>query len=628
MKPGGFEEAPFSTSLKNRGLHPNERMETAMSACIVSSITDLTRVLLERRDTCLCIRHFASDDIVESLLAKASQLKTNDECVLIVCADDIVASQYRLRRLAFPELSEENITTMRELCSQVLARPAVQQALGRGPRVLDDNEHDVLLEDLKTSGVKPRRLREMLKFFYRSLSHRTGDSDDWLLTAEEHAVYALLRENLRTRRAVLPCEMASLAHRGLFKEALINTSDGEPGIAIVHGYDTLSETSQYLLDALFPGRLIIAGSTPSSQSFAEPYPNPAGFLSFCDTHANVEYIELMSKRTSIDEVCSIYSDPAAEFAGVATMVADHLAAGILPQDILVAVPNSTWGRRMVAALAQKGLSATWDEGTLKIEGDPRDTARCKRLRLATFLKLFLNPHDFVSLRSWFGFGDWLLHSDVFLDLMAFMQSRELDMAEALDELSKQPNAQRPFTSFAKIEGSLAELDELLQACTDISREKAIALFESHGMPLDEQMIGLLGPDPGQADIVNLAHHAFEPAPPWEENSLVVAPYQRCCGRHARVTFLMGCINGFLPSLDAVDDRYTIDHRKSVLNRERRMFEAIRATASEEIVCSYFQNDRSENAEMLNMQTTRLFIKEGIRYTKVTPSVFFPLKERN
>jgi hypothetical protein len=621
-----------------------------MSACTVSSIADLTRDLLERRGFCLHIRHSASDDITESLLTKASRLKADGERVLIVCADDVVASQYHLRRSAFPELSEENIMTMRELCLRVLTRAVDHQTLDRGPRILDDNEYDVLLEDLKTSGVKPRRLREMLKFFYRSLSHHAsengGEREDWLLTVEERAVYALLKENLRVRRAVLPCEMASLACRGLLDAALANAPDAAPDnavgvagvadtpgtpataditsiadIAIIDGYDTLSETSQYLLDTLFPNRLIVAGSTPSTQSFAEPYPNPQGFFSFGDTHADVDFVELAPVRPPVEEARSVYVDPAAEFAGVATMIDDHLAAGVLPRDILVAVPNGMWGRRVIAALAQRGLHATLDEGVLKIGGDPRDTKRGKKLRLATFLRLFLNPRDLVSLRSWLGFGDWLLHSDAFLDLMAFARDQRLDMADALEELRKQPASQRPFASFAKFEGPLAELDELRQACVGISKTEAIALFDRHEMPLDERMIEMLGSDPKRADIENLARRAFDHTPSWEGNSLLVAPYQRCRGRHARVTFLMGCVNGFLPSLDAVDDRYTIDHRSSALSREQRMFDGLKATASEKLVYSYFQNDLIENAEVLNMQTTRLFVKDAVRYAKVAPSVF-------
>ena len=39
------------------------------------------------------------------------------------------------------------------------------EAFPRGARLLDGNETDVLMEDLKVSGLKPRRLREMTKFF-------------------------------------------------------------------------------------------------------------------------------------------------------------------------------------------------------------------------------------------------------------------------------------------------------------------------------------------------------------------------------------------------------------------------------------------------------------------------------
>jgi hypothetical protein len=597
-------------------------METDMGACTVSSIADLTSALLEKRGSHLYVKHSASDDIAKSLLAKASQLHTDGMRVFVVCADDVAQSRYRLCLRAFPNLLEEHILTMRELCSRTLARAEVQQTLKRGSRVLDDNEHDVLLEDLKTSGIRPRRLREMLKFFYRNFSYHTDGDESWLLTAEERALYALLKENLKARKAVLPCEMASLACRGLRE----SEADIKPAVAIVDSYDTLSRASQCLLDILFPSHLIVAGSASGARGCAEPYPNPEGFLSFCDTRAAVERVELTLDQPVLKEVHTTFIDPATEFTGIAAAIANHLLAGIPPRDILVAVPNPTWGHRVIAQLAQKNIRATLDTGVSKVEGDPRNAACYANLRLATFFKLFLNPDDLVSLRSWLGFGDWLLRSDAFLDLMAFAQTQKQDMRAALDELRELPPSQHPFTSFEKFVAPLAELDELLQACANISLKDAIALFKRHKMELDARMIEMLGADPKCADIANLAHHAFETQAPSDEETLIVAPYQRCHGRHARVTFLTGFINGFLPSLDAVDDRYTIDHRNSALSRERKVFETVRATASEMLVYSYFQSDRIVNAEKMRMQTTRLFIKDATRYAKVAPSVFLPVEQ--
>jgi hypothetical protein len=611
------------------------------TVCVASSIAEAAHIVLAGHDSCLCIRHTASADIASLLLAKASQIKAGGEQVFLVCADDAAASRYRRQLPAFVGLADEDIITMRGLCARVFARAAIPEFSGtlrQGLRVLDDNEHDMVLEDLKTSGVRSRRLREMLKFFYRSLSQYADE--DWLLTAEERAVFALLRENLKMRRAVLPCEIASKACRVLHESDVRAENIVAAGVAIVDGYDTLSGTSQHLLDLLFPDRLIVAGSMPSAQSPAEPYPHPEGFLSFCETHADALRIELAIDQPPADMTCETYSDPAAEFAGVTSAVVNCLATGVLPRDILVAVPNLVWGRRIAALLAQRGVEVALDEGSLRIEGDPRRSERCGRLRLAAFFRLFLDPGDFVSLRSWLGFGDWLLRSDAFLDLMAFAQGQGLDMGTALAVLRGLPSAQRPFESFEKLEGPLEELDELRRACADISREDAVMLFARYGMTLDRRMVGLLGPDPDHADVRGLARHAFVAPPflggasdaadvtgdsssayPDDSDALIIAPYRRCCGRHVRVTFLTGCINGFLPSLDAVDDRYTIDHRNRALGRERQLFEAVRATASEMLVCSHFQNDRAENAEALNMQAIRLFIKGDVRYAKMAPSAF-------
>jgi hypothetical protein len=589
-----------------------------MSACCVSSITDLTSVLLERRDPCLCIRRSASDDIAGPLLAKAAQLKTRGERVLVVCADDIVFRRYRLLLPAFPSLSERDITTMQGLCLRILARADVRAALGRGPSVLDDNEQAVLMEDLKTSGVRPRRLREMLRFFYRGISDGDNEDEDWLISAEEATVYALLEENLKARRAVLPCELPGLARRGLRECG----GDEPPCSIIADGYGTLSRASQRLLDDISHGRLLIASNALGAQNSSEPYPNPEGFTAFCATHPAAASLELAIDRPAATLTHRSYPDPPAEFSGVAEAVVERLAAGILPQDILVAVPNLIWGRHVVSELEQHGVNAALDTGPVAIGGDPRSPERCAKLRLAAFLKLYLDPGNIVALRSWLGFGDWLLCSDAFLDLMAYAQQRGVGIAEALDGLRKLPIGQGPVATFAKLEKPLAELDGLLSATRKtISRKAAIDLFAQHGMALDEQMTEWLGPSPEQADIAGLAQQSCAPAPEPDEKALIVAPYARCPGRHTRTTFLTGMINGFLPSPEAIDDRYTIDHRARARDREHRLFLAIAQTAGTELVCSHFESDLLMNAKTLDMQMARVYVEDDACHARLAPSVF-------
>ena len=97
------------------------------------------------------------------------------------------------------------MVSVRELALSILGDARVGDAVGRDARVLDENELAVLMEDVKVSGLKPGRLREMLKFFYKSISDCADDDERWLITAEEQTVHAILTENLEARRALLRC---------------------------------------------------------------------------------------------------------------------------------------------------------------------------------------------------------------------------------------------------------------------------------------------------------------------------------------------------------------------------------------------------------------------------------------
>ena len=50
-----------------------------------------------------------------------------------------------------------------------------QPFTGREPRLLLNYELNALMEDMKTSGLRPGRLKEMLKFFYRGWTELAAD---------------------------------------------------------------------------------------------------------------------------------------------------------------------------------------------------------------------------------------------------------------------------------------------------------------------------------------------------------------------------------------------------------------------------------------------------------------------
>ena len=560
-----------------------------MCACTAASVEDAANNLLEELNSgakCLCVEHDASDDVAPALLRAARARVEAGSNVRVVCADAVAAARFRALAADDPLLSALDVVSARELALSILGDAQVGDAVGRDARVLDENELAVLMEDVKVSGLKPGRLREMLKF------------------------------------ALLPCEVSSLAYRGLVKAGV----EREPLTLVADDFGSLSKASQRLVRHLATDGLVAAGRTLASSSSEEPYPCFDGFRALADEADCL--VTLACERPAAARESRALDDPAAEFAFAAASVEECLADGFRPGDVAVAVPNAAWGERIAAELEGRGIAVERGFDSGKIKGDPRTEGRYADLKLAAFLRLYLDPHDFTSLRSWLGFGDWLLRSDAFLELMAYARDHETTVPEAVAQLRTQRDADRSSTIFGKFDGPLDELDELLRACAGgLSRDAAVALFEAHGMPLSPRHVELLGDDPAHADIERLARCGFaKPVENVARDAVHVVSYARCHGRHVRTVFVTGLVNGFLPANDAVDDKFTIDHRRVALERERALFLDVLSCASERAVCTRFVRDLLENTALTKVQTSRVFVRDGERFARVTPSEFASLTD--
>lgn len=596
-----------------------------MSAYSVDSIEEVAQRLCACEGVpCVCVPHRTCDDVAPALAAAARHIAAAGRTVRVVCADDVAARRFRALLADAP--AGCSVASVREVALEALALPAVQGAVGRGPRVLDDNEHDVLMEDVKVSGLKPGRLREMLKFFYKSVSDCADDDPAWLISTEEKNVHAILTENLEARRAVLPCEASALAYRGL---TAAHVAPG-PCTVIAADYPAMSAASQRLVRHLATEGLVAAGGTLAVPCAQEAYPCFEGFAALraaCD--CEVALAPRGAGEIAADVRSYALAQPRDEFAFVAGAVRERLAAGTAPEDVLVAVPNATWAAQMVRALAEEGVAAAIDEGPRKAKGDPRTEGRFARQKLVAFSRLWEDPDDFTALRSWMGFGDWLLRSDAFLELLAYAREHGMAPADAVSQLRALPEADRPTVLFGKFDGPLDALDGLRRACEGASRDAAAALLAAHGMPLSADEEALLGDDPAHADFDGLARGVLAQAAGQAgcgaaAGCVTVAPYGRCHGRHVRSVFATGLVNGFLPALDAVEDSFTVDHRRVALERERLRFLDVLATARDEAVCTRFSCDRLENTAALRMQATRVTVRDGVRMAQVAPSAFFAL----
>lgn len=567
------------------------------------------------------MRHHARDDVSATLLRLAARAVAAGRPVLVLAPDGPSAARWRAD--AARGCANATVISVREAALTTIA--GARGALPRQARLLDGNEMDVLLEDLKVSGLKPGRLREMTKFFYKGIADGVSRDADWLISAEEQRIWAIMTENLDARRALLPGEAFAVAVNALATPGGAQAAAslaGADALVIVPAFNTLSATAQRFVRMLATRTLVAAGTDLDASNAEEDYPNPAGFDALV---AEAGTAAVVLEGPCNEQACAtaVAAHPAEEFQAVCDAVAAAVDAGTPPPAITVACPNRTWMDAIAGRLAARGIPGAVQDAARKAKGDPREEGRCGRLRTRAAAKLLLDTDDFTAWRSWLGLGDWLVRSDAFLELLAWARDHETSAAEAFSTLIAIPDAERGCTLFHKFDEPHARFSALKDQLDGADGPTARAALENAGCALTERERALLDAE-AAFDAARFAGWVLGDETADEDaaanDAVAVVPYRRAFGRHGVLTVICGMVGGFLPALDAVSDRETVDHRRRAYDRDRILFEAAKSSG-ERIVLTRFTDDRIENADVLSMDVARIYMADGLRMAQVKPSPY-------
>ena len=320
------------------------------------------------------------------------------------------------------DAGEVRVLTCRELACAVLADPDSAAATGMSfssgrARLLSAYETDFLMEDVKTLGARPKRLREMLKFFYRGWTELADEDPEWLFTVEEIDTFEFLTCELQYLGAMMEPQVSNLATKALRMEGQVRERFARRHV-FVYGYQSLSRASQ-LLCQLVAGEELVAGAGPDmGVDVFESYAYPAGVEDFVRLNPAAEVVEVGAQGVVGDKVCDAHSwkTPADEVEGTADAIAAAVEAGTNAEDIAVVTFHPWWTQQMARALQARGLQANAWLGAPKLHGDIRELDRCLGLRTVTLLRLLADGHDGMAWRSWFGFGDYLARSNQFAEM--------------------------------------------------------------------------------------------------------------------------------------------------------------------------------------------------------------------
>ena len=374
--------------------------------------------------------------LVEAVLDLLAQGVPPREIILFAATPAAVCALERRLKAVVPLEDLPLVTTLPLYALDVLSSPQAEARTGRRGRILMGFEERLLLEDVKTSGVAPRRLSEMLKFFYRSWADLEPMSGDWFYDEQEERVFRLLVGSLRHRESYLACELP----RAAFDYGQRFAHDLEAfrrDYVLVDDYQMASRASQCLAGLLARTAFLVASEPCARTHGSEDYPHFSGIEELVAANPNAvretlayshlsrvvtDAVNLLAADEALDArpipcACTdqggceamAFERPESELKGVVSLVSHHLSCGARPQGIAVAAATRQWAARIAQALQAEGIAAS-PLSRPSLGGDMRHTDTCRAARAFTLLRLAADPEDPLALRSWCGFGDYLAQS--------------------------------------------------------------------------------------------------------------------------------------------------------------------------------------------------------------------------
>lgn len=279
------------------------------------------------------------------------------------------------------------VVTMRDVALGVLADARAREVLGRGGRLLTGGDERVFFEAVKETGVSGCRLKEMLRFFFRSWTELADWQPGWLVSKEEELVHAAAKEALARTDGVLECEAANLAALALDADGGLRERYRHAHV-IVDDYTCCSHASQELAFRFAGSSLCVAGDDRESVEVYDSYPARSGltWLAGMCPQARVERAEPQEGETArmrtlamamdaghgaledgLDVVSPLVAQDADdELMLVVREVHAALDGGTEPGDVFVSAPTWARARALADALRAEEVSvaAVADDATL------------------------------------------------------------------------------------------------------------------------------------------------------------------------------------------------------------------------------------------------------------------------
>ena len=584
--------------------------------------------------------------LAEAVLDLLAQGVPPREIILFAATPAAVCALERRLKAVVPLEDLPLVTTLPLYALDVLSSPQAEARTGRRGRILMGFEERLLLEDVKTSGVAPRRISEMLKFFYRSWADLEPMSGDWFYDEQEERVFRLLVGSLRHRESYLACELP----RAAFDYGQRFAHDLEAfrrDYVLVDDYQMASRASQCLAGLLARTALLVASDRTHG---SEDYPHFSGIEELVAANPNAvretlayshlsrvvtDAVNLLAADEALDArpipcACTdqggceamAFERPESELKGVVSLVSHHLSCGARPQGIAVAAATRQWAARIAQALQAEGIAAS-PLSRPSLGGDMRHTDTCRAARAFTLLRLAADPEDPLALRSWCGFGDYLAQSALANAVASGDAALSLRAGVAFADA---PESALLRQQAASATTALAEAAEIVDRLSGLRGSALIdAAIVAVGAD-DDQGAALLraaAKDAGEQATASALCGAVQDrvlSPSFVGDGVRVGLPEDFAGQTACVVIMAGLVNGLvLPRRYFDPAQMERDKRPAMLAAEMAKTYACAGKAASTLLFTYFTEAPLAEAESLQLKIHRVRLREGERVCEVHPS---------
>ena len=497
--------------------------------------------------------------------------------------------------------------TLHSFCFSVLRQANVFLQTGRSSRrIVLDFEVRFLLEDLRYGGdfgnVHARR--RLLKSFEAAWAREQDQKPGWLIDDRDRQFDYALKAWLRFHEAMLVEEIVPETLRYL-RDNPEAPERKQFDHVLVDEYQDLNKAEQSLIDLLRgSGTLSVIGDEDQSIYEGFRYAHPEGITEFDKTHEGTQTLtlevcrrcpkivlemakslirantgryprQLLPKPDSPDGEVHVvqWKGMEEESDGIARFINTRIASGIfVPGQVLILCPRKQFGWLIKEKLSEQySLPVRSFFHEEQFSGNPKNDSEEGAFAQQAFTLLMLanNPNDRVALRCWLGFEDDTLSAVQYKRLYDHCRSNGQSPLEVLKALCEgrmsMEKTEKLVKRYQALVSALAALggktareafDELFPSGQDWAEP-----FRNYVQDLDETP--LLG-----SYIETIRTSVTQPEMPTKADYIRVMSLHKSKGLTAEHVFVMGSIQGLIPTIDKA---LSLEEQQRALQEQRRLF---------------------------------------------------------